>query len=123
MLQEKARKYRAAKRRKYHVRNKIVGTAECPRLSVYRSNRHIYTQLIDDVAGVTVASSSTMSKELRDELKTTSNKEAAGKVGESIAKAALKVGIKTVSFDRGSNRYQGRTRALAEAARKAGLVF
>lgn len=123
MLQEKARKYKAARRRKYHIRNKMLGTAERPRLSVFRSNRHMYAQLIDDVSGVTLASASTMSKDLRDQIKVKSNKEAASAVGQAIAKAALKVGIKTVSFDRGSSRYQGRTRTLAEAARKAGLVF
>lgn len=123
MLREKAKKYRTAKRRKYHVRRKVVGTPDRPRLSVYRSNRHIYAQIIDDTAAVTLASASTMSRELRDKIENPGNKEAAEKVGEAIAKNAQQVGINAVCFDRGANRYQGRARSLAESARKAGLAF
>jgi large subunit ribosomal protein L18 len=116
-------KSRAALRRKHHVRKKVLGTAERPRLSVFRSHRHIYAQVIDDVAGVTLASMSTRSKSLRGQIQRGGNTAAAAAVGEAVAKAALNVGIKCVCFDRGSYKYHGRTKALAEAARKAGLVF
>lgn len=114
---------RAAQRRKYHVRKKVSGTAERPRLSVFRSNRHVYAQVVDDIAGVTLASASTKSKNLRDKVPYGGNKKAAEIVGEAIAKEALAVGIKRVCFDRGSYKYHGRVKALADAARKAGLVF
>jgi len=114
---------RAALRRKYHVRKKVFGTPERPRLSVFRSNRHIYAQVIDDVAGATLVAASTRSKALRDQLQKTGNKQAAEIVGEAIAKQALGVGIKCVCFDRNRYKYHGRVKALAEAARKAGLVF
>jgi len=114
---------RAALRRKYHVRKKVFGTPDRPRLSVFRSNRHIYAQIIDDVAGVTLASASTRSKALRDRVTRGSNKAAAAAVGEAVAKQALQVGINCVCFDRNRYKYHGRVKALAEAARKAGLVF
>lgn len=114
---------RAALRRKYHVRKKIFGTPDRPRLSVFRSNKHIYAQIVDDVAGVTLACASTMSKGLREQLPRGSGKKAAQAVGEAIAKEAIGVGIKCVCFDRGSYRFHGRVKALAEGARKAGLVF
>ncbi len=114
---------KAARRRKYHVRKKIFGTQDRPRLSVFRSNRHIYAQIIDDLAGATLASASTRAKGLRDQLSGSSDKKAAEFVGEAIAKQALGVGIKCVCFDRNRYRYHGRVRALAESARKAGLVF
>jgi large subunit ribosomal protein L18 len=114
---------KAARRRKYHVRKKIFGTQDRPRLSVFRSNRHIYAQIIDDLAGATLASASTRSSGLRDQLPSSSDKKAAELVGEAIAKQALGVGIKCVCFDRNRYRYHGRVRALAESARKAGLVF
>jgi large subunit ribosomal protein L18 len=110
-------------RRKQHVREKVIGTSERPRLSVFRSNRHIYAQVIDDTAGATLASVSTKSKSLRGQIQKSGNKEAAAIVGEALAKAALNVGIKCVCFDRGSYKYHGRCKALAEAARKVGLVF
>ncbi len=113
----------AAVRRKYHVRKKIFGTPDRPRLSVFRSNRHIYVQIIDDVAGVTLACASTMSKGLREQLGRGSCKKSAQAVGEAIAKAAIGVGIKCVCFDRNGYRFHGRVKALAESARKAGLVF
>ena len=121
MRLDKVRKARL--RRKYHVRKKVFGTPDRPRLSVFRSNRHIYAQIIDDVAGVTLASASTMSKELRQHLSKTGNKEAARAVGEAVAKQALNVGIRYVRFDRNHYKFHGRVQALAEAARKAGLVF
>lgn len=114
---------KAALRRKYHVRKKVLGTSDRPRLSVFRSNRHIYAQIIDDVASATLASASTRTKGLRDQLPRTGNKKAAEIVGEAVAKQALSVGIKCVCFDRNRYKYHGRVRTLAEAARKAGLAF
>lgn len=114
---------RAAQRRKFHVRKKVHGTPERPRLSVFRSARHIYAQLIDDVKGLTLASASTKTKALREKLAKTGNKKAAEAVGEAIAKEALGVGIKCVCFDRGPYKFHGRVKSLADAARKAGLAF
>jgi len=114
---------RNALRKKRHVRirAKISGTPERPRLNVFRSNQHIYAQLIDDTKGVTLASASTLEKDL--DLESTKNIEAAKKVGELIAKRALEKGYKKVVFDRGGYLYHGRVKALAEAAREAGLEF
>ncbi len=114
---------KAALRRKYHVRKKIFGTPDRPRLVVKRSNRHIYAQIIDDAAGLTLVSASTMSKTLRGQLQKTGNKKAAEIIGEAVAKQALGVGIKCVCFDRNRYKYHGRVKALADGARKAGLVF
>ncbi len=114
---------KAALRRKYHVRKKVFGTPERPRLLVFRSNRHIYAQIIDDVAGATLASASTRTKGQQDKLPNAGNKKAAEIIGEAVAKQALGVGIKLVRFDRNRYKFHGRVRALAEAARKAGLVF
>jgi large subunit ribosomal protein L18 len=114
---------KAALRRKRHVRRKISGTPERPRLSVFRSNRHIYAQIIDDTAGVTLVATSTHATDLRDQISPGSNQKAAAGVGEALAKKALDVGIKCVSFDRNRYRYHGRVKSLAEAARKAGLAF
>ncbi|MHC4271270.1 MAG: 50S ribosomal protein L18 [Planctomycetota bacterium] len=113
----------AGLRRKYHVRKKIFGTQDRPRLSVFRSNRHIYAQIIDDVAGATLVSASTRAKTIRDKLSTGNNIKTAEIVGQAIAKQALQVGIKCVCFDRNRYKYHGRVKALAEAARKTGLVF
>lgn len=110
-------------RRKRHVRKKVVGTAERPRLSVFRSNRHIYAQIIDDTVGATLASASTRTKSLRDQLPSAGNRKAAEVVGEAVAKQALGVGIKCVSFDRNRCKFHGRVKALADGARKAGLAF
>jgi large subunit ribosomal protein L18 len=114
---------RAALRRKHHVRKKVFGTAERPRLSVFRSNRQIYAQLIDDTAGATLVAASSMTKAMRDQLGHAGNRKAAEAVGEVLAKKALDVGIKCVCFDRGSYKYHGRVKSLADAARKAGLAF
>jgi len=103
------------------VRKKISGTAEQPRLNVYRSNKNIYAQLIDDRAGTTLVSASTQDKELT--LDSTANVEAASKVGELIATRAKDKGIKSVVFDRGGYPYHGRVKAVAEGAREAGLEF
>jgi len=121
MRAEKIKK--AALRRKYHVRKKVIGTRERPRLSVFRSNRHIYAQIIDDTAGATLVSASTRAKSIREQLSASSNCKAAEVVGENIAKEALGVGIQRVCFDRNRYKFHGRVKALAEAARKAGLVF
>jgi large subunit ribosomal protein L18 len=110
-------------RRKLRVRKKVLGTQDRPRLSVFRSNRHIYAQIIDDVAAVTLASAGTRSGSVPDSLKTMGNIAAAKVVGAEIAKQAIQVGIKCVKFDRNRYRYHGRVKALAEAAREAGLVF
>lgn len=122
-MMKKDRIKKAALRRKYHVRKKVFGSADRPRLTVFRSNKHIYVQIIDDAAGLTLASASTRSKLLKDSLQKTTNKKAAEAVGEAIAKQALGVGIKCVCFDRNCFKYHGRVKALADAARKAGLVF
>jgi large subunit ribosomal protein L18 len=114
---------RATLRRRHHVRKKVSGTAERPRLSVFRSNRHIYAQLIDDTAGVTLVSMSSQTKAMREQLGRAGNKKAAETVGEVLAKKALDVGIKFVCFDRGPYKYHGRVKSLADAARKAGLAF
>ena len=114
---------RAALRRRRHVRKKVSGTPDRPRLSVFRSNRNIYAQLIDDTAGVTLVAASTQLKAVRDQLAKTGNRKAAEAVGEVLAKKALDVGIKAVSFDRGPYKYHGRVKSLADAARKAGLAF
>lgn len=103
------------------IRNRIDGTSSIPRLNVFRSNLHIYAQIIDDVAGSTLASASSLDEEL--ELKSGSNVEAAKKVGELIAKRALAVNIENVVFDRGGYLYHGRVKALADASRGAGLKF
>lgn len=114
---------RAAVRRKYNVRKRVFGTPDRPRLSVFRSNRHIYAQIMDDVAGATLASASTRTKALRDQLPQSSGKKAAQIIGEALAKQAMSVGIKCVCFDRNRYKFHGRIKALAEAARKTGLVF
>ncbi|MFC2949259.1 50S ribosomal protein L18 [Virgibacillus sediminis] len=109
------------KRRHQRVRKNLFGTAERPRLNVYRSNKHIYAQLIDDNNGVTVASASTNDNELNVEA--TGNVDSAAQVGELIAKRAKDKGYKSVVFDRGGYLYHGRVKALADAAREAGLEF
>jgi len=116
-------KKKAVSRRKYHVRKRISGTPDRPRLSVFRSSRHIYAQIIDDVEGVTLASASTRVRQLRERLPRGGDKKAAAVVGEALAKQALSVGIKCVCFDRNRYKFHGRVAALAESARKAGLVF
>lgn len=105
------------------VRKKVSGTAERPRFSVYRSNAHIYVQVIDDVAGRTLASASTVEKELGAKVKDMSKSEAAAVVGEAAAKRALEAGITEVVFDRGGYIYTGRVESVADGARKAGLKF
>ena len=105
------------------IRNRFAGTAERPRLAVFRSNNHMYAQIIDDTVGNTLVSASTLQKDVKAELEKTNNVEAAAKLGEVIAKKALEKGITNVVFDRGGFIYQGKIKALAEAAREAGLQF
>jgi large subunit ribosomal protein L18 len=105
------------------IRNRFAGTAERPRLSVFRSNNHMYAQIIDDTVGNTLVSASTLQTDVKAGLEKTNNVEAASKLGEVIAKKALEKGITNVVFDRGGFIYQGKVKALADAAREAGLEF
>ena len=110
-------------RRKHHIRKSVFGTPERPRLSVYRSAKHIYAQLIDDYAGKTLAAVATTADDIRGDQKTGANVAAAKRAGVAIAERAKKVGISRVAFDRGGRRYHGRIKALADAAREGGLQF
>ena len=122
MVSKKSRKVvRVNKHRK--LRNRLSGTAECPRLAVFRSNNHMYAQLIDDTVGNTLVSASTLDKEVKSELEKTNDVAAAAYVGTVIAKKAVEKGITEVVFDRGGFIYQGKIKALADAAREAGLQF
>ena len=118
---ESRSKVRVNKHRK--IRNRFSGTAERPRLAVFRSNNHMYAQVIDDTVGHTLVSASTLQKDVKAELEKTNNVDAAAYLGTVIAKKALEKGIKTVVFDRGVFIYQGKVKALADAAREAGLEF
>lgn len=113
----------ARKKRHKRVRAKIHGTAERPRLNVYRSLNHIYAQIIDDDAGETLISASTLDEEVKGKVEKTCNVDAAKVVGEVVGKRALDKGIKNVVFDRSGYKYHGRVKALADAAREAGLNF
>jgi large subunit ribosomal protein L18 len=119
----KNKKERARGKRKKRIRSRITGTVERPRLNVFRSLKHIYAQAVVDTTGETLASASTMSPELRGNVKYPGNVEAAKKVGELIAKKCLEKGIQKVVFDRSGYLYHGRIKALAEAARTSGLGF
>jgi large subunit ribosomal protein L18 len=110
-------------RRRRHVRGKIVGTPERPRLTVFRSSKHIYAQLIDDLAGVTLASASSLIPDVKKGLPYGGNVSAAKVVGTKIAEAAKAKGIAKAAFDRGHYRFHGRIKALADAAREGGLQF
>ena len=110
-------------RRHARVRKKISGTAQTPRLNVYRSLNHIYVQIIDDTKGVTLCSASTMEKDVKTAIKDMTKTEAAKVVGKTAAEKALKLGIKEVVFDRGGYLYTGRVQAVADGAREAGLNF
>ena len=111
------------RKRPARIRVKLSGTTECPRLAVYRSTKHIYAQVIDDVKRVTIASASSNDKDLKEKLGHGGNIDAAKVVGEAVAKKAIKAGISEVVFDRGGFVYHGRVAALADAAREAGLNF
>lgn len=110
-------------RRKNRVRKKITGSRACPRLNVYRSNKHMYAQVIDDVSGQTRVAASTLSPELKGKLKGTGNREAAKQVGMLVAQKCLAQQITTVVFDRSGFLYHGRVKALADSARDGGLKF
>ena len=110
-------------RRKFRIRNKISGTSERPRLTIFRSAKHIYAQVVDDGAGKTLAAASTLSPDLKGSLDETDKTAAAKKVGALIAQICQKNSIESVVFDRNGYLYHGRVRALAEAAREAGLNF
>ena len=116
---------RTAIREKKHlkIRNRFSGTAERPRLAVFRSNNHMYAQIIDDSVGKTLCSASTLESAVKSELSKTNNVEAAAYVGKVIAERAAKIGVTEVVFDRGGFIYQGKIKALADAAREAGLEF
>ena len=118
---ESRQKIRVKKHMK--IRNRFSGTAERPRLAVFRSNNHMYAQIIDDTVGKTLVSASTLQKEVKAELEKTNNVDAAAYLGTVIAKRAIEAGITTVVFDRGGFIYQGKIKALADAAREAGLEF
>ena len=105
------------------VRNHLAGTADTPRLAVFRSNNHMYAQIIDDSVGNTIVAASTVEKSIKEALEQTDNVDAAAYVGKVVAERALEKGIKTVVFDRGGFIYQGKVQALADAAREAGLEF
>ncbi len=111
------------RRRQKRVRKKVSGDADRPRLSIFRSARHMYAQVIDDASGATLVAASTLGKDFPADLAVKGNVQAAGKVGELVARKALSVGIRQVRFDRAGYKYHGRVKALADAARKAGLAF
>ena len=122
MVSKKSRsEVRVNKHRK--LRNRLSGTAECPRLAVFRSNNHMYAQIIDDTVGNTLVAASTLDKDVKAALEKTNNVDAAAYLGTVVAKKALDKGIETVIFDRGGFIYAGKVQALADAAREAGLKF
>ena len=122
MVSKKSRtEVRLSKHRR--LRNRFAGTAERPRLAVFRSNNHMYAQIIDDTVGKTLVSASTLEKSVKAELEKTNNVDAAAYVGTVVAKRALEKGITKVVYDRGGFIYQGKVAALADAAREAGLEF
>jgi len=116
-------KYRRRLKRRKEIRKNVFGVKEKPRLSVYRSSKNIYCQLIDDTTGRTLASASTLIKDIKDKLPYSGNVEAAKLVGQKIAAEAAKIGITRVVFDRGGYKYHGRVKALADSARESNLVF
>ena len=118
---ESRQKVRVKKHRR--MRNHLSGTTQRPRLAVFRSNKHMYAQIIDDTVGNTLVAASTLEKEVKAELEKTNNVDAAAYLGTVIAKRAIEKGINTVVFDRGGFIYQGKIAALADAAREAGLEF
>jgi large subunit ribosomal protein L18 len=122
MDHQKAKRKRQLRRR-HHVRRNITGTSERPRLSVFRSSKHIYAQLIDDLQGVTLAAASSTPSDVRSATPYGGNVKAAVVVGKKLAEAAKAKGITKAAFDRGHYRYHGRVKALADAAREGGLQF
>src|SRR5687767_6092218 len=122
-MQHQKAKRKQQQRRRFHVRSKITGTAERPRLSVFRSSKHIYAQLIDDHNGVTLASVGSLGKAVANDVPYGGNKKAATEIGKRLAAAAKEKGITKAAFDRGHYRYHGRVKALADGAREGGLQF
>jgi len=116
-------KHKRQLRRRHHVRNKLQGNAERPRLTVFRSSKHIYAQLVDDLTGVTVAAASSLEADVKKTVPYGGNIKAAVAVGQRLAELAKGKGIQKAAFDRGHYRYHGRVKALADAARKGGLQF
>lgn len=123
MADKNIEKAKRLQRRKRGLRKNLFGNADRPRLSVFRSEKHIYAQVIDDMSGKTICSASSAKKENLGELKNGGNVAAAKLIGKLVAEAAIKAGVKQVCFDRGGRMYHGRIKALADAARKAGLKF
>ena len=119
----KGDKNKARLKRHLRIRKNVTGTAERPRLNIFRSSKHIYAQLIDDVEGITIAQASTLDPQLKETVENGGNVTAARQVGELVAKRAVEKNIKRVVFDRGGYLYHGRIQALADAAREAGLEF
>ena len=111
------------RKKHYRLRNRFAGTAERPRLAVFRSNNHMYAQIIDDSVGHTLVSASTLQKDVKAELENTDDVKAAAYLGTVIGKKAVEAGIESVVFDRGGYIYHGKVKALADAAREAGLKF
>ena len=122
MVSKKSRSEVRVKKHK-RIRNRLSGTTECPRLAVFRSNNHMYAQIIDDTVGNTLVSASTLQKDVKANLEKTNNVDAAAYLGKVIAEKAIEKGIKDVVFDRGGFIYHGKVQALADAAREAGLNF
>ena len=122
MVKKESRSEIRVKKHK-RIRNNLAGTAARPRLAVFRSNNHMYAQIIDDTVGSTLVAASTLDKDIKGALEKTNNVDAAAQVSTAIAKKALDKGITTVVFDRGGFIYQGKIKALADAAREAGLTF
>jgi large subunit ribosomal protein L18 len=122
-LIKKGNRKNLRQKRRFRVRKKVAGTKERPRLNVFRSLKHIYAQIIDDNLGVTLASASSLSPELKDSLAKGGNQEAASEVGRLVAQKALQKGIKKVVYDRAGYLYHGRVKVLADAAREGGLEF
>ena len=123
MADKQKDKQQRLERRKFGIRKSLFGSPERPRLSVFRSDKHIYAQIIDDYAGKTLASAASTVGDVRGDLKNGGNIEAAKRVGRAIAEKAKGVGVTQVAFDRGGRMYHGRIKALADAARKGGLKF
>ncbi|MEA5594888.1 50S ribosomal protein L18 [Rivularia sp. UHCC 0363] len=119
----KITRQQSKQRRHRRIRNKILGSSERPRLAVYRSNEHIYAQVIDDTLQKTLATASSVEPELKSRLTSGANKAASTEVGKALAARALEKGVTQVVFDRGGNLYHGRIKALADAAREGGLSF
>ena len=123
MADKQTKKQKRLQRRKWSVRARVFGTEQRPRLSVFRSDKHIYAQVIDDIAGKTLVAASSTHDDVRGDLANGGNVDAAKRVGKSIAERAIAAGISAVAFDRGGRQYHGRVKALADAAREGGLKF